>query len=312
MVSLLLDVFAKVRCSHGHVGIFTTSDGQFTTIVNSSNVTGSVFHPTINNSGTVAFFEDDPKANVYGIFTGNGGPITTIADSSGLFKRFLDGFAINSSGTVAFNASPNEVKFGIFTSNGGPISTIIDSASSSSPADLFALPVINDNNTVAFLGEGVFLTTGNRTDFGIFTSNGGPLTTVADSSGPFSYVFAPSINNSGTVTFIAGLQDGSTGIFTGPNPSTDKVIKEGDSLFGSTVTRIQLENPSNNRVLNNSGQLVFEASLADGTSGIFCADPVTVTVPEPSSTIGVLGFGVLGVGHLLRRKPNKQKSINLG
>jgi hypothetical protein len=125
--------------------------------------------------------------------------------------------------------------------------------------------VINAKGTVVFYA-GV-----SSGGVGIFTGKGGPLTTIVDSSGPFEgFSVRPSINDKGIVAFVASLRTGGLGIFTGPDPVTDSVIAPGDALFGSTVTFVGIERQS----LNNTGQIAFFASLADGTIGIFCADPV--------------------------------------
>ena len=52
----------------------------------------------------------------------------------------------------------------------------------------------------------------------------------------------------------------------------------GDALFGSTVTDLQFYSTG----LNNRGQVAFRAALADGTLGIYRADPWQA-VPEPST-----------------------------
>ena len=56
------------------------------------------------------------------------------------------------------------------------------------------------------------------------------------------------------------------------------------SLFGET------------NGLNDSGQLSFYAELADGTQGIFRAEPEPEQVPEPASVLGLLAASALGVG----------------
>jgi hypothetical protein len=154
---------------------------------------------------------------------------------------------------------------GVFTGDGGPLTTIVTSLS---PA-FFTSPSINDAGTVAF----------EVVDFpgfsGIFTGSGWPLTPIVDSTGPF-FSFSSlgvAINDAGTVAFSALLWGGTFGIFTGPDPVADKVIQEGDPLFGSTV----VSPPSFFREgLNNGGQIVFGAELANGTRGIFLATPVTL------------------------------------
>jgi hypothetical protein len=104
----------------------------------------------------------------------------------------------------------------------------------------------------------------------------------------FSDLFAPSINDLGSVAFLADLKKGGSGIFTGPDPAANKVIAIGDPLFGSTVTALQFSSQG----LNNSGQVAFWASLADGRQVIVRADPLAV--PEPTS-FALLSLGVLGL-----------------
>jgi hypothetical protein len=88
---------------------------------------------------------------------------------------------------------------------------------------------------------------------------------------------------------------------------SDKVIGTGDNLFESTVTSISFGNHG----LNNLGQLAFYAQLANGTSGIFRADPVSDTpepepVPEPVSVLGLLAFAAFGAGSVDKRQKKQQ------
>ena len=66
----------------------------------------------------------------------------------------------------------------------------------------------------------------------------GPLTTIADASGAYCVLGNPSTNNRGTVAFVAILDTGDSGVFTGPNPVADKVIGTGDFLAGAMVTEV--------------------------------------------------------------------------
>lgn len=162
-------------------------------------------------------------------------------------------------------------------------------------------PSINDVGTVAFRAG---LDAGGE---GIFTSSGGSITTIADSSGLFSSFRSVSINNSGMLAFEANLDSGGFGIFTGTNPIADKVVAIGDPLFGSTVTFLGAFGQEG---LNDAGEVAFFANLADGTSGIFRAESEDIstppeTVPEPASTLGLLAFGALGAGAVLKRQQKK-------
>jgi hypothetical protein len=115
-----------------------------------------------------------------------------------------------------------------------------------------------------------------------------------DSSGPFAFFFTePSINDSGMVAFLGGLDSGGFGIFAGPDPA-DEVIRLGDQLLGSTVTRLILHPDG----FNDSGKIAFQYFLANGLTGIALATPRAT--PEPG-TLALLGLGMLGLGFTRRR-----------
>ncbi|MEH2239997.1 hypothetical protein [Nostoc sp.] len=84
------------------------------------------------------------------------------------------------------------------------------------------------------------------------------------------------------------------------------MIGIGDSLLGGTVTNIFFSGG-----INNSGQIPFFAELVDESgktiTGVFRADPVSKSIPESTSTLGLLAFGALGTGLTLKGKL-KQKS----
>jgi hypothetical protein len=99
------------------------------------------------------------------------------------------------------------------------------------------------------------------------------------------------INNQGTVALGS-----SNKISLLSNGVSDQVIGIGDSLLGSTVQSVFF--PSN-KGLNNAGQVAFYAQLADGTKGIFRADPISTPistkVPEPGAILGLVAVAGLGI-----------------
>jgi hypothetical protein len=88
------------------------------------------------------------------------------------------------------------------------------------------------------------------------------------------------INAAGSIVFAASLDAGGSGIYTGSGSTTDKVITKGDPLFGSTVTSVQIST----KAINDSGQIAFEATLADGRSVVVRADPSVAPVPDIAAT----------------------------
>ena len=93
----------------------------------------------------------------------------------------------------------------------------------------------------------------------MFTSRGGPVTTVADSTGPYSSFAEPSLNDLGRVVFTADLDEFGPngfqiqGVFTGADPVADKVLQAGDTYAGVPVSSVF----TCSEALNNVGQIVM-------------------------------------------------------
>jgi hypothetical protein len=225
------------------------------------------FDTSVNNSGEVAFKAELDATFAEGLFSGAGGPVTTHYLNStdvsldGQAARFGGNDsrpAINDLGVIAFDESvqPNFER-GIFAGRAGSFRTI----AAPDPNRSFEKPMFNDAGTAVFYSS-FFNATGQFVT-AIVTGSGGPLTTVADTTGPFgSFGFRPpSINNNGDVVFLANLDDfpPTTGIFEGPRAIQDRVIVTGDKLDGATVRGLTFCEEG----LNDARQLAFIADLAD-------------------------------------------------
>jgi hypothetical protein len=291
-------------------GIFT-SNGTTTNTIELFATDGrtgiTIDSPSLNNQGTLGLsysFQGNVDPAFSTVQTRNGTTTTFIASGGapnfdgGTLGRSVESNSLNNQGIVAFRRGLIGGGSGIFTGNGTTTTTIADTRGIFSN---FGPASINDAGTVAFNAD---LDAGGE---GIFTGNGTRTNTIADTSGIFSNFGAASINDVGIVAFLAGLDAGGIGIFTGSNSLTNKVIGTGDTLFGSTVTSLGFFREG----LNNPGQLAFFASLANGTTGIFRADPGVSgeppkDVPEPASGLGLLAFGALGAGSMIQRKQKQQ------
>lgn len=234
--------------------------------------------PVINNSAVVAFFaeRDDGGSAIY--IGSNATGISPIANSTGLFSSFGEVVSINNAGEVALTAASGDFEALIVTADG--LNNRYVATNSGEPFARFYTPWINDSGQVAFRahrddGQG-----------GIYVGNpDGTFTTVAQTDGPFAAFEYPIINNQGQIAFAALIDAGANyGIFTGPDPIADKVIQEGDPLFGSTITQIGFF-----RGMNNHGQIAFRYRLASGAQGIAVATPTAV--PEASSLL-LLALGL--------------------
>jgi len=218
------------------------------------------FEPTINNSNVVPFKAELDNFDE-GLFSSRDGrPIvqyylssTSPFSSSGSLSRP----SINNFGNIAFEEGVDgQTTSGIFVTNGTGFTTI----AAPDPNINVDRPNINDLGTVAF--HRFF---NDRAGEELVTGTGGLLTVIADTAGPFAsfgFYFGfvpPALNNKGQFAFLADLDAGGTGIFTGTDPVANKVIQTGDTLDGAVITSLRFCDKG----LNDAGQLAFQATFND-------------------------------------------------
>ena len=224
------------------------------------------FDTSVNNSGEVAFKAELDNFDE-GLFSGSGGEVTTHYLNS--TDVFLDGQqvrfggndsrpSINNLGDIAFDETIQpEFDSGIFVGREASFRTI----AAPDPNRSVQEPVLNDEGTAAF--ETSFFDETGQFVTAIVKGNGGPLTTVADTTGPFGFFGfrPPAINNNGAVAFSAILDHDfpNTSIYVGPDPKRDRVIGTGDKLDGATTSNVSFCEEG----LNDSGQVAFIARLDD-------------------------------------------------
>jgi trimeric autotransporter adhesin len=123
--------------------------------------------------------------------------------------------------------------------------------------------------------------------------DGGPLKTVVP-AGTYSMLGGTTaINEASVVTFAGQLPSGPHGVFIGPNPTTDTVVKVGDVIPGlGTVITVGV----GEEAINDLGQVAFvvRCDRGDGTFpwAIVRANPIrpaTTTTLAVSPSPGVLG-----------------------
>ena len=255
-----------------------TSDGTSTKIIVNTLDQGLIARflgsPSINRSGEVAFFGTRNGFVSQAIFVGNGGPLTTVLDTTTADFNSLQNVAINASDKIVFVAGTSNILDGMFVldarkdlkQNGkNSDNQPIDIVDTNNPAfGSFGDPVINKFGTVA---NDVF---SNGINSEILSGDQGGITPRTDfTNATFASFEHPSINDSDAVAFFAFKNDGSSGVFielTG-GASPVPVIQTGDSLFGATVTSVDL----GRFALNNKFQLAFQYTLDDGRSGVAIA-----------------------------------------
>ncbi len=312
----------------GGRGIFTgDGTGAVTPVADTSGGYDDFSTPTINASGDVAFVGilDSGGSGVYRI---DGGGTQTIAESGVVYTDFSGSLtatpSINASGDVAFTANLVAGGRGIYVGDGAaPVPIVVEPG----PFPNLSAPSLNDLGQVAFWGSndlqrgsGGPLTdmaaigdpAGGSTistlvnpfgtlndlgqiafqaglasgpgDVGIFVSDGTTITSVLTSGA--GGIFGPAaINDAGWVAFET-IFDLSVKAFTGAG--VDTVLAPGVALDGSSVVSARFFSPEG---LNDAGQLVVWAELADGRRGLYRADPV----PEPAAVLLVVSALLLGL-----------------
>lgn len=265
--------FEGVLDTNVGVGLFIGDGGLPRLLTQSAFAEFLANSAAINKHGIVAF-SSVTGTDVTGItfalkIVREGMVPLTILDNSGIFDSFTVP-SINDRGVIVVSAILDDGTVGIFNVDDAAVSMM----AGGSPFIRFTpFPSINRRGMTAFtalLASGVT---------GVFMHDGTRLRTIADTAGGYaSFDVAgarqsngPSVNDSGDVAFTATLDDERRGIFVGGDPTADKVIATGDELFGSVVGGLVF---LGREAMNSSGQIVFWASLEDGTTGIYRADPV--------------------------------------
>jgi hypothetical protein len=245
----------------GGQGVFVLRDGRLQTIADTRGRLSSVgpLGPTMNEAGTVAF-RADLAAGTSGIFVGDAADVATVADTNGGWSRFHGLPVIDRGGAVVFRADREDGVEGIYSARQGTIRAVAETGDVFERIALF--PSVNDHGTVAFAatlrGQGA----------AILTADDGHIT-VVDSEGEFEGFRGALIDGAGSLVRIATPRGGSLGLFSGPDPKTDRILAIGDHLFGSTVTDFA----SNPVSINAAGHLAVRASLADGRQLILRTNP---------------------------------------
>jgi len=237
------------------------------------------FDTSINNRGEVAFAAELDEEFDFdeGLFSGSGskkvGVTTHYLTSTSDFDGSDSRPSINNLGDIAFRESV-DFESGIFVGREGDFIQI----AASDPSIGLGVPILNDAGTAAFQRSFTDEATQEFVEE-IVTGNGGPLTTVADTRGEFAFFGfrPPSLNSEGDVAFLATLDDGTSGIFVGPDPINDRVIATGDTLDGSTVQNITFCEEG----LSDSGELAFVAQLEDPDTPEGFRVAVFRATPEP-------------------------------
>jgi hypothetical protein len=158
------------------------------------------------------------------------------------------------------------------------------------PYDYFPVPprsvAIDDIGRVAYVVDFVDFADlqGNqpaRRDEILVSSDGGAPVPFVTSDGPFQLFSNVHLGDDGTIAFYATLDNGTEGIFKGPDAVRDKVIATGDTNGGRKVDGVVSLFD-----LNDKGQVAFGGSFAD--RGILEYDSVYQSDGAKASSLKVL------------------------
>ncbi len=218
------------------------------------------FDTSINNDGRVAFKAelDEELGFDEGLFSGAGAAVAThYLASTSRFEGTDTRPSLNDRGNIAFDEVTPRGS-GVFATRREGFRTI----SPPDPENFAGPPVLNN------VGIAAFATT--FTEDAVFVNalvmgRRAPLTTIVDTRGPYGDLGfgPPALNDAGEVAFHATLDDFVTsGVFTGPRPRRDAVIRTGDTLDGDTVTNVVVCEEG----LNDAGEVAFVATLDDPES----------------------------------------------
>ncbi len=260
------EVAFRARLDSGESGLFLGSD-QLRTLVStdgpfeSLGSTSIYSSPSLSNDGVAAFYatRHGEDAAIYRVESA--GEPTEIAGKASGFHVIGDAPWIDREHIVTFFARNVRDELGIFRIDPeGRAVEVLTSRRIDGLTDTFscnnagavAFRVVRDNGSVE-----------------LRVVEADRMRCIADTQGVFRDFGNLTMNDRGDVVFTALHDDGPFGIYDGPNPSSDAVIRHGDLLEGQSVRYLALSR----RGMNDSGWIAFYAGFDDGGGGIFVARP---------------------------------------
>jgi hypothetical protein len=214
---------------------------------------------SINDSNQVAFeggWTSDPTdptpVTRYGFYRVSGGSVTVMAESGGTYTGAGNAPpALNDAGQAAFMMSTAGSGYHLLRYDSPGLTTIATGWSGSQFVSM------NDLGEVAFINQ-------NGTAVNVFRQGG--VQTIASTADGFDFVGDHGdgvfINDAGDVAFWGNVNtyNGNPvqwqGVYTGTDLVHDRVMIDGDSLLGRTVSNLRLLG------INDSGQILMSARLS--------------------------------------------------
>jgi hypothetical protein len=269
----------------GYQGVFTVNDGDIRRI---APLDPDAYHFSatlaINDTGLVAF--DAPSPSFNSILAGDGTRIYPIAPADEFRASMLVG-DLNNTGKAAFYAFGIDERT-LYVSDGIQTTVIArapHTAQPGNPFDDLGGIKINDQDVVVFRAH-------LRDDgYALYQNDGGALTEIESGIGnEINLIEGFDNNDFGDILFSATLDQGGTALFLQTAAGREKILQTGDILLGEPISGVGAGE------INNNGVIMFAASRADGSFGLYLA------IPEPMSlALGLVASFVLLVGLIRRR-----------
>ena len=227
--------------------------------------------------------------NQAGLYASRAGALSRIADRTtpapGSPGRFFDFSApVADQGTVAFTAIDDSFRPGLYLrTRGGSLKKVVDTRTA-----VPAQPTTFGSFSDAALENGIVAFNGLDASYrpaGVYTSSGGPLTTVADLGKPVPggqgnfFDFGPPALAAGNLAFQGADSAGTYGLYAYAYGALRKVVTNNDSLDGKALSILQLVTRSSCYYDCHGGfgtgfdgtNIAFLAWFTDGTQGIYLA-----------------------------------------
>jgi len=278
------------------------------TVTDLGELSSNYTNPSINNAGQVVGELYIPGDSGYHAFrTAANSKINPVTDNLGTFgDNYSSATGINDSGQVVGYSYPKDNSYyqAFRTAANSKINPATDDLGTRGGDSSNATGI---NNAGQVVGDFSF---GDFADHAFRTAANSKINPATDDLGTLggSYSAATGINNAGQVVGDSSLTDNSelvihAFLYSNGTLNDLKNLVAPNSLDGF----YSLETAAS---INDSGQIVGEGILLNGQHHDFLATPQAV--PEPSSALGALTFGVFGVGMVMKRRLKTHKSITSG
>jgi hypothetical protein len=254
-------VYVLGQTAGGPAGVYRVTPGQPPALLYGGTGISQHTVPRANATGVVAFRGFN---GVQRIYTGSGAAPDVVAAAGVGGVVILDVRSpINTSGNVAYRATLGTGEQQLRRNASGVAPSLI-ATTAGDVLRFIGQPDLNDANEVVFAAE---LDGGLK----VIRIAGDSTTLTRVSSGPhYTELANPALALDGSIVFHGVLADGSgEGLFSGPNALHQTVIRTGDFIDGSTLVSVAFDAVG----LNDAGQVAFRATLADGRTGVYRADP---------------------------------------